>query len=429
MTVTAPALADLGFVLRFAARRYRLFSQFNDSTDNAGLFLTLSHERSNDADEIEKAAASTGLVSTDPTINSDTASSLLGLGGSGPASAASVAYRVQRAENKLGRMAAQLSSLADPGRLRIVLDSVRNRIDSRRGAIREARERARQFVGVAEGIPRFAQKESVDGRQVVVWFATNRRRDDRGRFVGERADQVSYGRCTVFVPKDRKMGSLGGGFFGRLISGDDRVKLNGVEHLEVLQFWSAITSEVAALSVDDKQGLLFLHGYQTKFEDAARRTAQLKVDLSHAGPAAFFSWPSLGDAVGYAGDEAAIEGSELALREFLVDFAARSGATAVHIIAHSMGNRGLLRAMDTISRAAKSASRVRFGQLFLAAPDVDVDLFKHLAMAYAKLSVRATLYVTNNDKALGLSRGFHKYHRVGLTPPVSVLPGIDTVRR
>jgi esterase/lipase superfamily enzyme len=92
-----------------------------------------------------------------------------------------------------------------------------------------------------------------------------------------------------------------------------------------------------------------------------------------------------------------------------------------------MGNRALLRAMDAISKAAKSVSPIRFGQVFLAAPDVDFELFKNLAAAYKQLSVRATLYVTNNDKAMGFSQGVHRFPRVGLTPPVAILQGIDTV--
>jgi len=161
--------------------------------------------------------------------------------------------------------------------------------------------------------------------------------------------------------------------------------------------------------------------------DAARRTAQLKVDLAHTGPAAFFSWPSVGEAAGYTGDEAAIEGSELEIRDFIVGFAERSGVAAVHIVAHSMGNRGLLRAMDAIAKAAASATPIRFGQVFLAAPDVDTQLFQNLAAAYRQLCTRTTLCVTNNDKAIGLSQWLHRYPRVGLAPPVAVLPGIDTI--
>jgi esterase/lipase superfamily enzyme len=117
----------------------------------------------------------------------------------------------------------------------------------------------------------------------------------------------------------------------------------------------------------------------------------------------------------------------VAIRKFLIDFAVRSGAGAVHVIAHSMGNQGLLRAMDAIARDAAAASRVRFGQIILAAPDVDRDLFAELASAYVTLAQRSTLYVSENDRAIDASAWLYRSARVGLAPPVTVVPGIDTV--
>ena len=67
--------------------------------------------------------------------------------------------------------------------------------------------------------------------------------------------------------------------------------------------------------------------------------------------------------MGYSADEAAIEASEDAIEEFLVNFIEQSGASVVHVIAHSMGNRGLLRAVNAIVVKAKMKSSRRFGQI------------------------------------------------------------------
>jgi esterase/lipase superfamily enzyme len=83
--------------------------------------------------------------------------------------------------------------------------------------------------------------------------------------------------------------------------------------------------------------------------------------------------------------------------------------------------------MDSIARAVASTAPIRFGQVFLAAPDVDAQVFRNLAVAYGRLTTRVTLYVTSNDKAIGLSRRLHRFPRVGLTPPIAVVPGIDTI--
>jgi esterase/lipase superfamily enzyme len=428
LAVTATALADLRFGLQFAAKRYRQFAELRDPSDNARLFLSLADERSGDAHQVDAAATSAGFAHAQATIDDDIGSSLLGLGTEKAFSATSAAYRVQRAENTLRRMAAQLESLVVQHRIRAALNHVRNNIEKRRGAVREARRKAQQFEGLfSDGSSRAEATKSAEGVEVVVWFGTNRRKDELGHFLGERGSDVSYGLCRVFVPRERTVGSMGGGLLDWLIRGDNRVKLSSTEHLDATKFWTAVASEIGSLGVEDGQGLIFIHGSQTKFSDAARRTAQLKVDLGHKGPSAFFSWPSVGDAAAYAGDEAAIEGSELAIRDFLVTFAERSGLAAVHIVAHSMGNRGLLRAMDAIAKAAAALAPIRFGQVFLAAPDVDTQLFLNLASAYRQLCTRTTLYVTSNDKALGLSHWIHRSPRVGLAPPVAVLPGIDTI--
>jgi len=99
----------------------------------------------------------------------------------------------------------------------------------------------------------------------------------------------------------------------------------------------------------------------------------------------------------------------------------------VHVIAHSMGNRGLLRAIQRIEARASQTAGVRFGQVFLAAPDLDVGLFRDLAALYPRFSERTTLYVSARDRAVEASHWLHRYDRVGYAPPVTVVDGIDTV--
>jgi hypothetical protein len=55
-----------------------------------------------------------------------------------------------------------------------------------------------------------------------------------------------------------------------------------------------------------------------------------------------------------------------------------------------MGNRGLLRATDAIAKAAVSVIPIRFGQVFLAAPDVDTQLGTRRAFAVVPLKCSST---------------------------------------
>jgi esterase/lipase superfamily enzyme len=68
--------------------------------------------------------------------------------------------------------------------------------------------------------------------------------------------------------------------------------------------------------------VIFVHGYNVSFEQAALRAAQIGFDLSVKGAMGFFSWPSQGTLGGYISDEASVEASEAAIMEFMTDFAA-----------------------------------------------------------------------------------------------------------
>ena len=143
---------------------------------------------------------------------------------------------------------------------------------------------------------------------------------------------------------------------------------------------------------------------------------------------AFFSWPSQGSADGYLADEALIEDSEEQIIKFLTDFANQAGKGGkIHIIAHSMGNRGLLRAFDAMFHKTSTLTGFKFGQIFLAAPDISPTLFRNLAEVYPDNSERTTLYVSRKDRALGASSWLHHTDRVGLMPPATVVRDIDTI--
>ncbi len=72
-------------------------------------------------------------------------------------------------------------------------------------------------------------------------------------------------------------------------------------------------------------------------------------------------------------------------------------------------------------------SGVRFGQIILAAPDIEVSLFRDLAAVYPKISSRTTMYVSARDRALQMSKFLQDPDRAGFTPPITVVPNIDTV--
>ncbi len=183
----------------------------------------------------------------------------------------------------------------------------------------------------------------------------------------------------------------------------------------------------AAVSVGDSSRAIELERWilQRLAAEAAGQAGGY--DLKVPGATAFFSWPSRGSVTAYPADEASIEASEPAITRFLVDFTVHCGADKVHVIAHSMGNRGLLRALQRIASNAETRGEVKLGQVFLAAPDVDRDLFLDLARLYPAHAERTTLYASDADLPVHLSAKLHAAPRAGYYLPYTVAPGVDTV--
>jgi len=178
-----------------------------------------------------------------------------------------------------------------------------------------------------------------------------------------------------------------------------------------------------------KDVFIFVHGFNNTFEDAARRAAQLTYDLDFDGTPLLYSWPSQGSATAYAVDEAAVGISGRKMAEFLEAVVTQSGAAHVHILAHSMGNRALLEALQTyLAKRAPENRQHLFGQIVFTAPDVDRDYFVDAIEPLRSAADRVTLYASNNDYALRSSQFLHGAPRAGTAGDVIIrLAGIDTI--
>lgn len=182
-----------------------------------------------------------------------------------------------------------------------------------------------------------------------------------------------------------------------------------------------------------KSLFVFVHGFNVSFEEAAHSAAQMAYDLrSENGPGVSFdgvpvlySWPSMGEVSAYRRDEVQAQSSVQHLERFLRDVAASSGADKIHVIAHSMGNRALLGALQSIARTQSP----RFNQVILAAPDVDAPVFMNsIAPAIRNAARRVTMYTSARDVALLASLAINQVQRAGMPGvPMPVAQGLETV--
>ena len=275
-----------------------------------------------------------------------------------------------------------------------------------------------------------------NGQVYPVWFGTNRKPTFMGNsasFSAERHDRTTLGRADVHVPEAHRFGETGSSLWQKLLRRDLRDDRLRIQHLQQQLPHETFYREIqAALQAardggETSQALVFLHGFNVSFEEAAIRAAQIGCDLKVPGATAFFSWPSRGSVTAYPADEATIEASERAITDFLVDFSTQCGAQKLHLVAHSMGNRGLVRALARMSATAQARSPARFSQIILAAPDVDRDLFLDLARVFPEHAERTTLYASGADRPVHASATLHDAPRAGYYTPYTVAPGIDTV--
>jgi esterase/lipase superfamily enzyme len=280
--------------------------------------------------------------------------------------------------------------------------------------------------------PATALDGAPDHAVMKVFFATDRELSgDRhpARLFGSARGPLRYGSCEVSIPRDHRMGELESPALLRLEFRQDperHVVLLAAEVGDRDGFMADLRQALAAGG--KRSALLYVHGYRTTFEDAARRTGQLAYDLGFQGAPVFYSWPSQGKLSGYIVDEANVEWTQADLAAFLADFLQQSDAEHVYLLAHSMGSRAMARAAASLI-AARPELASRIDEVILAAPDIDADVFRQqLLPALAALPNPLTLYASSEDSALRASKAIHGYARAGESGPgLLVAKGIETI--
>ncbi|MFO0700751.1 MAG: alpha/beta hydrolase [Nitrospira sp.] len=272
-------------------------------------------------------------------------------------------------------------------------------------------------------------------QELEIFYATNRH--DKGpqqkntRYTGERSKALSYGKISATVRTDTRMKWLRSLAVFRILPAlrpDREVRIRQLTSLK-LQNWKQELAQKLSIA-RDAGVLLFIHGYNVTFQEAALRTAQLAADLAFEGAPMFFSWPSRGElGIGaYMTDKEAARASASYLRELLRELTELPGSPPIYVIAHSMGNETLVAALESLYRKTNEAP-LSLKEIILTAPDVDAERFEG---DHAKVIVRSrpriTLYGSATDIPLMISDDFQKSRRLGDTSRgITVIPPMETI--
>ena len=159
---------------------------------------------------------------------------------------------------------------------------------------------------------------------VRIFYATDRldtgNADPGLRYSGERTNSggIARGYCDVSIPATHVTGELESPSWLRLEFTPDSVKhvvLKTVQPLASDAFYEMVAARVA--SSPSKEAVVYIHGFNNSFENAARQTAQIALDAKFDGAPILYSWPSKNRMVSYTEDEETVMWTTFHLRDFL----------------------------------------------------------------------------------------------------------------
>jgi len=261
--------------------------------------------------------------------------------------------------------------------------------------------------------------------KVSVFYLTNRKRQERkplaDTYSGDRGE-AHFGRCEVEFTPIPIINQVAAKMPFYLKSETSLVSL--AEQSDPPLLWKQLAAAVERTSTGSV--VLFVHGYNYGFERTCRMAAEMQRSLQDKATVMVFSWPSNGLPSDYVRDQADIEWSVPVLAGLIGQLGERIGTANVQVVAHSLGSRGVIFALQRL--AFERVERPAIGHLALLAPDFDAQTFVDLLPGLASMVGGITLYASDNDTPLKLSHQLSGYPRLGEAGEyLTLVEGMDTI--
>lgn len=223
-------------------------------------------------------------------------------------------------------------------------------------------------------------------------------------------DKNNYGLVSVNVPVNHKTGiqEVPGWAWDKKFKKDNHFGMVRLFVYEKGRIKSILND--AQLKSNRPSVLVFVHGFNVSFAEAAITLAQFVNDAGFPGVPILYSWASQGEVSSYTNDEETVRATRIPFRNFLEHIRASvSPDTEITILAHSMGNRLALDSLGIMAEKYRTApaSAPMFNQVIMAAPDVDSSDFKNMYSASYPIAKRWSLYANEYDMALQASIAAH----------------------
>ena len=219
-------------------------------------------------------------------------------------------------------------------------------------------------------------------------------------FSGERG-KLAFADIAVSIPPDqtREIGQIQ---WPKELPGNPATDFVAFKAQEINRTQAVNWTHKALAGVPRQRVLLFVHGFNNKFEEAVFRYAQIVHDSRAPVVPILFTWPSRGSVLAYGYDHESANYSRDALESVLQSLAQDPQVGEISILAHSMGNWLTLESLRQMAiRNGRIAPKIK--NVMLAAPDVDVDVFKRQIAEIGPNDAHVTLFVSQDDRALAVS--------------------------
>jgi esterase/lipase superfamily enzyme len=274
-----------------------------------------------------------------------------------------------------------------------------------------------ELIGVAAP-ESLAAAEAENTRHRIFITTTRTASEAPGAFLSsERARTLGLASVDVLVPPAHQPGQLERPRQLPPDPGQHFMAVDPVRFESDAAFVAAIDRELATRAPEHRTILLFVHGFNNTPTDALLRLGQFVEDSGYKGVPVLLTWASAARTLRYVYDL----NSTLIARDMLpeiADLLTRTRAREVDVFAHSMGSLLAMEGLVERERSGRLGTRNQLNSVILAAPDIDIDLFRtHLNKLSERTRSTIFLLISETDGALRVSaRLAGGVPRVGAAP-------------
>jgi esterase/lipase superfamily enzyme len=204
---------------------------------------------------------------------------------------------------------------------------------------------------------------------------------------------------------------------------------NVAESEAVKAFFERINEALAASP--NAELVVYVHGSNNTVPRASAQASQFRHFTGRRMVVVAFMWPSAGSLLRYLTDVGNAAATVETFARFIEMLGKHTNASMIDVLAYSAGAQVISPALARLGEAREGESRedmrrrLRLGQVYFAAPDIDTRRFVDDMKAYVDLTDRVTLALNLNDSVLRFASMVSRASRAG-RPDVSELSAEQT---